>query len=62
MVQNRSSKTVLIKVDPELFTRIKKEAKKLDIDVPSYVKWCIQTGIYLDDLNTFVRSQGEEPE
>lgn len=54
------SKTLKVRVDPELYNRLKKEAKKYDTDVQTYVRWCIQTGIYLDDLNTFVRTCGDE--
>ena len=62
MINRQYSKTIKLKVDPELFKRLDKEAKKFDTDVPTYIKWCIQTGLYLDELNAFVKSRGEEPE
>ena len=53
------SKTLKVKVDPELYNRLKKEAKKFDTDIPTYVRWCIKTGLYLDELNSFVRVCGD---
>lgn len=62
LVTTKYSKTLKVKVDPELYKRLKKEAKKFDTDIPTYVRWCIKTGLYLDDLNLFVRTCGEGPE
>lgn len=60
LINNRYSRTLKLKIDPELYRRIIKEAHKREVDVPTYIRWCIQTGIYLDDLNAFVRSQSDE--
>jgi hypothetical protein len=60
LINSRYSRTLKLKVDPQLYSRIVREAKKLEVDLPTYIRWCIQTGIYLDDLNLFVRSQSDE--
>lgn len=59
-VEGKYSKTLKVRIDPELYERVKEEAKKLDTDLSTYVRWCIRTGLYLDDLNNFIRSKGEE--
>ena len=61
-MNNRYSRTFQIKIDPELYKRLSKESRKFNTDVPTYIKWCIRTGLYLDDLNAFVKEQGSEPE
>ncbi len=50
-------KTLKVRIDSELLDQIKEEARRLDTDVSTYVRWCIQTGMYLRDLNMFVHSK-----
>ena len=57
-----STRTVKVRVDPELYERLMTESRTLDGDVSTYVWWCIQTGLYLKDLNTYVRSKSKEEE
>ena len=45
-----STKTLKVKVDPELFERLKQESENLEEDVSTYLRWCIQTGPYLKAL------------
>ena len=59
--EEKYSKTLRIRMDPELLEHVKRNAEKLDIDVSTYIRWCIRTGIYLEDLNAFVRSKRNEP-
>ena len=59
--EEKYSKTLRVRMDPELLEHVKGEAQKLDIDVSTYVRWCIRTGIYLEDLNKFIRSKRKEP-
>jgi len=59
-LQENYTRTLKIRVDPELLEHVKEEAKKLNTDVSTYVRWCIQTGLYLEDLNSFIRSKGGE--
>jgi predicted HicB family RNase H-like nuclease len=55
------SKTLKLRIDPDLYEQLRQEAERLDIDVSTYVRWCVQTGLYLKDLNSFVRSKvGED--
>jgi predicted HicB family RNase H-like nuclease len=56
----RYTKTLKIRIDPELYEQLKLETERQGIDMSTYVRWCIQTGLYLKDLNSFVRSKSEE--
>ena len=58
--EEKYSKTLRIRMDPDLLEHVKSEAQRLDIDVSTYVRWCIRTGIYLDDLNKYVKSRSKE--
>ena len=49
-----------MRIDPELLAAVKAKAGGLHTDVSTYVRWCIQTGLFLDDLNAFVRTQKRE--
>jgi hypothetical protein len=60
IIQERYTKTIRVRINPELLEHVKKEAEKLDTDVSSYIRWCIRTGLYLDDLNRFIRAKSEE--
>lgn len=59
-VEGKYTKTLKVRIDPELFDQVREEAKKLNTDVSTYVRWCIQTGLYLEDLNSFIRSKSGE--
>jgi hypothetical protein len=54
------SSTLRIRLDPELLKQIKSESEKLNTDLSTYVRWCIRTGLYLDYLNNFIRSEIKE--
>ncbi len=60
--EGRYTKTLKVRIDAELLDSVKEEAKRLNTDVSTYVRWCIRTGLYLEDLNTFVRSKSGESE
>ncbi len=60
--EGKYTKTIKVRVDPELLEQAKKKAKRLDTDLSTYVRWCIRTGLYLEDLNSFIRSRGGEIE
>lgn len=59
-VEGKYTKTLKVRMDPELYEKVKDEAKRLDTDISTYVRWCIQTGLYLEDLNSFIRSKSGE--
>ena len=58
--KGRYTKTLKIRIDPELYDLLKTETERLGTDVSTYVRWCIKTGFYLKDLNSFIRSKSEE--
>ena len=58
--EGKFTKTLKIRIDPELFDQVKEKAKHLNTDTSTYVRWCIRTGLYLEDLNSFIRSKGDE--
>jgi hypothetical protein len=60
--EKKYTNTLRVRIDPYLLEQVKKEADKLDTDISTYVRWCLRTGLYLDDLNTFLRSKSKEDE
>jgi hypothetical protein len=58
--EGKYTKTLKIRIDQELLDQIKEESKRVNTDISSYVRWCIQTGLYLKDLNIFIRSTSKE--
>jgi predicted HicB family RNase H-like nuclease len=58
--EGKYTKNLRVRVDPELFDLAKLEAKRLDTDLSTYVRWCIRTGLYLKDVNNEMRSKSEE--
>ena len=62
MVEGKRSIILKVKFAPDLFEQIKDEARKHDTDVSTYVRWCAQTGLYLEDLSSFIRSKSKEDE
>lgn len=61
-IEEKYTKALRIRIDEELLERVKTEAEKLDIDVSTFVRWCIRTGIYLEDLSMFLQSRINENE
>lgn len=60
-IEEKYTKTIRIRIDPDLHEILKNEAERLDIDLSSYIRWCIRTGVYLKDLNRYIRSKsGDE--
>ena len=58
---SKYTETLKVRIDPDLLDSVKRKSKDLGTDVSSYVRWCLLTGLFLDDLNAFVRSKvGEE--
>ena len=60
--EEKYTKTLRVRIDPELLEQVKKEAERLDTDLSTYVRWCVRTGLYLEDLNSFIRSRSGEIE
>jgi len=55
-----SYEIIEVKLDPVTVSRVKEKAKVLHTDISTFVKWCIHTGLFLEDVNAFVRSKKEE--
>jgi len=51
------SEILKLRIDPELLELVKEKAKSLNLDVSTFVRWCIMTGLVLGDLNAFVRTR-----
>ena len=58
--ENRYSNVLRVRIEPELLGMVRREADRYGIDVSTYIRWCIQTGLYLEDLNQFLRSKSKE--
>jgi antitoxin component of RelBE/YafQ-DinJ toxin-antitoxin module len=58
--EGKNTKVLRIRIDQELLDQLKDEAKRLDTDISSYVRWCLRTGLYMKDLNLFLRSTSKE--
>jgi predicted DNA-binding protein len=58
--EGKFTKTLKVRIEPELYERLKQESEYLGTDVSTYVRWCIRTGLYLKELNLFVRSKSDE--
>ena len=54
--EDRYTKTIQVRIEPELLEDVKKESERLRTDMSTYIRWCIRTGIYLEDLNTYIRT------
>lgn len=62
MAEGKPFKILKIKFDLDLYEQLEEEARRHNIDVPTYVRWCAQTGLYLEDLSAFVRSKSKDGE
>ena len=49
-------------MEPELLEVIREKAKSLNVHVSTLARWCVTTGLFLFDLNSFVRSRSEAEE
>ena len=58
--EERNNKTLRVRIEEDLLNRIKEEAQKQDTDLSTYVRWCLRTGLYLDDLSQFLHSKIDE--
>jgi len=58
--EKERTEIITISVDSQLLHKIEEKAKTLGIDVLTFVRWCICTGLMLEDLNVFVKSKWKE--
>lgn len=57
---SESFNVLRIRLDSDTIARVKEKAKTLNTDISTFVKWCIHTGLFLEDVNAFVRSRKDE--
>lgn len=60
--EDRYTKTIQVRIEPGLLEDVKREAERLNTDMSTYIRWCIRTGIYLEELNTYIRTCDEDSE
>ena len=60
ITKQKYTKTLRVRIEPELLNLVKEETKKLDTDMSTYIRWCIRTALYLKDLNHFLRDKAKE--
>jgi predicted DNA-binding protein len=62
MSEERYTKTIMVRIDPELLEHLKHEVERLNTDMSTYIRWCIRSGLYLEDLNKYFSTDGDERE
>jgi hypothetical protein len=55
--RNEYKKDLWVRIDDETFNELKVSAEKMGVDISSFIKFCIRTGLYLGDLNLFLSSK-----
>lgn len=50
-----SDEVLALKIEQDLLDQIRVRVEDLDTDVPTFIKWCIQTGLFLGNVNSFVK-------
>ena len=59
--EGRYTGLLKLRIEPDLLQRAQERADTLGVELSTFVRWCILTGLFLPDLNTFVRSKmGED--
>jgi hypothetical protein len=51
-----------LRIEPELLRAIREKAETLNVQVSTLARWCVATGLFLFDLNSFVRSRSSDEE
>ena len=58
--ESKQTEVLKLRIDPELLGLVQERAKALGMDVSTFVRWCILTGVVLGDLNSFVRTRTKD--
>lgn len=61
-IDERYTKTIQVRIDSELLDEMKKEADRLNTDMSTYIRWCIRTGLYLEELNAYLGTTDDNKE
>ncbi|UCG70127.1 MAG: ribbon-helix-helix protein, CopG family [Thermoplasmata archaeon] len=54
------TKVLTIRIDPDLLEQLKREAKIQGMDISEYIRGCLRTGLYLNEMNIALRSRKGE--
>lgn len=54
--------TLELRIEPEVLRAIREKADTLNVQVSTLARWCVTTGLFLFDLNSFVRSRSADEE
>jgi predicted HicB family RNase H-like nuclease len=55
-----SYKTLKVRVDQEFYSEIRRAADRLGVEMTTFVRFCIRTGLYLEDLNLYLQRKNKE--
>ncbi len=58
--EGKYTKVLTIRIDPELLEKVKKEAKIQGIDISEYIRGCLRTGLYMNEMSIALRSRKGE--
>jgi hypothetical protein len=53
--EGKSNEILALKIEQDLLDQIKERVEDLNTDVSTFIKWCIQTGLFLGNVNSFVK-------
>jgi hypothetical protein len=53
-------KVLKVRVDQDFYDEISSASDKLGIEISSFVRFCIRTGLYLEDLNVYLQMRSRE--
>jgi predicted DNA binding CopG/RHH family protein len=55
--EDKYTEVLTIRIEPELFEKVKKEAENQGMDISAFIRGCLRTGLYLDEMNVELRSR-----
>lgn len=55
--EDKYTEVLTIRIEPELFEKVKKGAKNQGIDISAFIRSCLRTGFYLNEMNIELRSR-----
>jgi hypothetical protein len=53
-------KTLKVRIDQDFYSEIKNASDKLGVEIVTFVRFCIRTGLYLEDLNLYLQKKNME--
>ncbi|UCG69528.1 MAG: hypothetical protein JSV09_00445 [Thermoplasmata archaeon] len=55
--KGRYSRVLTLRIDPALFEEARQEAESLDMDISDFIRDCLRTGMYLNEMNAALKSR-----